>query len=94
MRWAYTTKLACKNEVGILTLAPAALCHIKPNAVSRVFGWGGATRGHLGWILQELMLQTPLAEAFGIMSRLEERDPSTDGGPAKGVPRLSTSCEC
>ncbi|KAI1149491.1 kinase-like domain-containing protein [Nemania diffusa] len=53
-----------QNEVGILTLASAALCHIKPNVVPRVFGWSGATPDHLGWILEELMPGAPLAEAF------------------------------
>lgn len=53
-----------QNEVGILTLASAALCHIKPNVVPRVFGWSGATHDYLGWILEELMPGAPLAEAF------------------------------
>lgn len=53
-----------QNEVGILALASAALRHIKPTIVPRVFGWGGASREHLGWILQELMPGAPLLEAF------------------------------
>ncbi|KAI5859883.1 phosphotransferase enzyme family-domain-containing protein [Durotheca rogersii] len=53
-----------QNEVGILTLASAALCHIKPTVVPRVFGWDGASRDHLGWILEELMPGVPLAEPF------------------------------
>ncbi|KAI0537175.1 hypothetical protein GGR58DRAFT_472888 [Xylaria digitata] len=57
-----------QNEVGILTLASAALSHIKPNVVPRVFGWSGATRDRLGWILEEPMPGAPLAEAFDEMS--------------------------
>ncbi|KAI0098901.1 kinase-like domain-containing protein [Nemania sp. FL0031] len=53
-----------QNEVGILTLASAALRHINPNVVPRVFGWSGATRDHLGWILEERMPGAPLADAF------------------------------
>ncbi|KAF5872639.1 putative phosphotransferase enzyme family protein [Botrytis fragariae] len=35
--------------------------------VSRVFGWGSASRDHAGWIFQELMPGEPLAEAFEAM---------------------------
>ncbi|KAI1128594.1 kinase-like domain-containing protein [Nemania abortiva] len=64
-----------QNEVGILTLASAALCHIKPTVVPRVFGWAGAGRDHLGWILEELMPGEPLAEPFEeTMSLTQKRE--------------------
>jgi hypothetical protein len=62
-----------QNEVGILTLASAALGHIKPTVVPRVFGWGGASREHLGWILEELMPGAPLAEAFSETMSFEQK---------------------
>ena len=62
-----------QNEVGILTLASAALSHIKPNVVPRVFGWDGADREHPGWILQELMPGEPLAEPFSESMSLKEK---------------------
>ena len=63
-----------QNEVGILTLASAALGHVKPNIVPRVFGWGsGASRECLGWILEELMPGAPLAEAFAQTMALDQK---------------------
>ncbi|KAI3325201.1 kinase-like domain-containing protein [Xylariaceae sp. AK1471] len=62
-----------QNEVGILTLASAALCHIKPTVVPRVFGWSGASRDYLGWILEELMPGAPLAEAFDKTMSLDQK---------------------
>jgi hypothetical protein len=62
-----------QNEVGILTLASAALCHIKPNVVPRVFGWSSADRDHLGWILEELMPGEPLAETFDKAMSLDQK---------------------
>ncbi|KAI0429806.1 kinase-like domain-containing protein [Xylaria sp. FL1042] len=62
-----------QNEVGILTLASAALCHIKPTVVPRVFGWSSASRDHPGWILEELMPGVPLAEAFDKTMSLDQK---------------------
>ena len=62
-----------QNEVGILTLASAALRQIKPTVVSHVFGWGGASREHLGWILEELMPGVPLAETFSKTMSLDQK---------------------
>ncbi|KAJ8058568.1 hypothetical protein OCU04_012746 [Sclerotinia nivalis] len=53
-----------QNKVGILTLASAALRHIKPTVVPCVFNWGGASCEHLGWILEELISGVLLNEAF------------------------------
>ena len=57
-----------QNEVGMLTLASAALRRIKPAVVPRVFGWNGASHEEQGWILEEMMSGVPIAEAFGAMS--------------------------
>lgn len=62
-----------QNEVGILTLASAALRHVQPTVVPRVFGWGGASRERLGWILEELMPGASLVEAFGETMSLDEK---------------------
>lgn len=62
-----------QNEVGILTLASAALRHIKPTVVPRVFGWGGASREHPGWILQELMPGALLAETYSKTMSLDQK---------------------
>ncbi|KAH9910004.1 hypothetical protein F4778DRAFT_28701 [Xylariomycetidae sp. FL2044] len=62
-----------QNEVGILTLASAALSGIKPSVVPRVFGWHGASRDQPGWILEELMPGAPLAETFGTSMSLDEK---------------------
>lgn len=62
-----------QNEVAILTLASAALQHIRPNIVPRVFGWGPARPGHLGWILQDLMPGVPLDDVFGKDGSLEQK---------------------
>ncbi|KAK3994575.1 kinase-like domain-containing protein [Cladorrhinum sp. PSN332] len=62
-----------QNEVAILTLASAALGHIKPNIVPRVFGWGGASQGRLGWILQDLMPGVPLDDVFSPTGSLEQK---------------------
>ncbi|KAJ8126204.1 hypothetical protein O1611_g7432 [Lasiodiplodia mahajangana] len=61
-----------QNEVGMLTLASAALSHIKPAVVPRVFGWGGATSERPGWILEELMPGESLVEPFDTIS-LEQK---------------------
>ncbi|KAI1126653.1 kinase-like domain-containing protein [Nemania abortiva] len=57
-----------QNEVGLITLASAALSGIKPAVVPRVFGWGSASGERLGWILQELMPGVPLLEPYENMS--------------------------
>lgn len=62
-----------QNEVAIFTLASAALRHIKPNIVPRVFGWGGASQGRLGWILQDLMPGVPLDDVFSPTGSLEQK---------------------
>lgn len=62
-----------ENEVAILNLASAALHHVEPAVVPRVFAWGSAsTAGSLGWILQERMRGAPVDEDFGAMS-LEQK---------------------
>ena len=68
----YETRI--QNEVGMLTLASAALQHIKPSVVPQVFGWGAANREHLGWILEELMPGVPLAEHFNTMSFHQKKE--------------------
>jgi len=62
-----------QNEVGILTLAADALCDVEPHVVPRVFDWGTASPGRLGWILQELMPGEPLLDAFEEKMSLEEK---------------------
>ncbi|KAK4212602.1 phosphotransferase enzyme family-domain-containing protein [Rhypophila decipiens] len=62
-----------QNEVAILTLASAALQHIEPHIVPRVFGWGPATPGRLGWILQDLMPGVPLEDIFDPAGSLEQK---------------------
>ena len=62
-----------QNEVAILAMASAALRHIEPNVVPRIFGWGGASHEKPGWILQELMPGVPLDEVFGDMSLDQKR---------------------
>ncbi|KAI9788580.1 MAG: hypothetical protein M1816_006829 [Peltula sp. TS41687] len=62
-----------QNEVGIITLASAALRHIEPAVVPRVFGWGGASRERPGWMLEELMPGAPLAEPFGQSMSLDQK---------------------
>ena len=62
-----------QNEVGILTLASAALRHINPTVVPRIFGWGSASCEHLGWILEELMPGAPLAEVFSETMSLDQK---------------------
>ena len=64
-----------QNEVGMLTLASAALAHMVPGVVPRVFGWdvSKSTPEHPGWILQEMMPGLPLAEAFGVMDIAHKR---------------------
>lgn len=62
-----------QNEVGILTLASDALRYVKPPVVSRVFGWGGASREHAGWILQELMPGIPVAKTFRETMSLDQK---------------------
>ncbi|KAM7184785.1 Protein kinase-like domain containing protein [Rhypophila sp. PSN 637] len=62
-----------QNEVAILTLASAALRHIQPNIVPRVFGWGPARPGQLGWILQDLMPGVPLDDVFSEAGTLEQK---------------------
>ncbi|KAK0726542.1 hypothetical protein B0T21DRAFT_385758 [Apiosordaria backusii] len=62
-----------QNEVAILTLASAALRHIKPNIVPRVFGWDGASQGRLGWILQDMMPGVPLDGVFSPTASLEQK---------------------
>jgi hypothetical protein len=37
-----------QNEVAILALAADALRHVNPSVVPRLFGWGGASRKHVG----------------------------------------------
>ncbi len=61
-----------ENEVAILSLAAAALQHVEPAVVPRVFAWRSAA-GSLGWILQERMRGEPVDEAFGAMSREQKR---------------------
>lgn len=62
-----------QNEVAILTLASAALRHIEPNIVPRVFGWGAASQGCLGWILQDMMPGLPLDDAFSPTAPIEQK---------------------
>lgn len=62
-----------QNEVAILALASAALHHIKPSVVPRVFGWGPASPGRLGWILQDLMPGAPLDDIFGPAGSLKQK---------------------
>ncbi|KAM7211265.1 hypothetical protein V8F06_013362 [Rhypophila decipiens] len=62
-----------QNEVAILTLASAALQHIEPHIVPRVFGWGPAAPGRLGWILQDLMPGVPLDDIFDPAGSLEQK---------------------
>ncbi|KAI1455251.1 kinase-like domain-containing protein [Annulohypoxylon moriforme] len=62
-----------QNEVGILTLAAAALRHIEPNVVPRVFAWSAAGCDHIGWILEEMMPGAPLKESFKTMSLDQKR---------------------
>ncbi|RYP75903.1 hypothetical protein DL771_002167 [Monosporascus sp. 5C6A] len=62
-----------QNGVAILTLASAALRHIKPSVVPRVFGWGGASQGCLGWILQDLMPGVPLDAVFSPTASLDQK---------------------
>ena len=62
-----------QNEVATLALASAALHHIKPIVVPRIFGWGGASHEKLGWILQELMPGVPLAEDFSETMSLDQK---------------------
>lgn len=62
-----------QNEVGILTLAAAALSHIKPAVVPRVFGWGGADHESSGWILEEMMPGVSLAEAFTNLTSIDRK---------------------
>ncbi|KAK4165541.1 kinase-like domain-containing protein [Cladorrhinum sp. PSN259] len=62
-----------QNEVAMLTLASAALRHIKPNIVPRVFGWGGASQRRLGWILQDFMPGVPLDDVFKPTAPLEQK---------------------
>lgn len=62
-----------QNEVSILTLASAALQHIEPRVVPRVYAWDGAKGDRTGWILQELMPGQPLAEPFEESMCLEQK---------------------
>ncbi|KAK3302842.1 phosphotransferase enzyme family-domain-containing protein [Chaetomium strumarium] len=62
-----------QNEVAILTLASAALRHVKPALVPRIFVWGSAGHGRIGWILQELMPGAPLAEEFRNNMSLDQK---------------------
>ncbi|KAI0439383.1 phosphotransferase enzyme family-domain-containing protein [Xylaria telfairii] len=62
-----------QNEVGVLALASAALAHIKPNVVPRVFGWGSANGQRPGWILQELMPGAPLLDVFSATMSLDQK---------------------
>lgn len=62
-----------QNEVGILTLASAALHDIRPSVVPRVFGWRAGSGEKLGWILQELMPGEPLAEDFNESMSLDQK---------------------
>lgn len=67
----YETRV--QNEVGILTLVSAALRHIEPPVVPRVFGWDGISHEHPGWILQEFMPGEPLAEPFSETMSLDQK---------------------
>jgi len=67
----YQTRV--QNEVGILALASAALCHMKPTIVPHVYGWGAASREEPGWILQELMTGQPLGPAFDETMSLDQK---------------------
>ncbi|KAF7557456.1 hypothetical protein G7Z17_g659 [Cylindrodendrum hubeiense] len=62
-----------QNEVGMLTIASAALRHITPPVVPRVFGWNGASPDHHGWIMQELMPGTPLLDDFAENMSLDQK---------------------
>jgi hypothetical protein len=62
-----------QNEVAILSLASAALRHVQPAVVPRVFGWGAAGSDRTGWILQELMPGMPLAEEFSKSMSLNQK---------------------
>jgi len=59
-----------ENEVAIISLASAALGHLQPHVVPRVYGWGSAggessaAKPAQGWILQELMPGSPLVDLF------------------------------
>lgn len=66
-------KTRVQNEVGIITLASAALAHIKPHVVPRVFGWGPAGGQRPGWILQELMPGAPLLDTFREAMSLDQK---------------------
>ena len=66
-------KTRVQNEVGMLTLASAALHNIKPAVVPRVFGWSSASREHTGWIVEELMPGASLAEAFDQTMSLDQK---------------------
>lgn len=56
-----------ENEVAVMSMAAAALRHMDPPVVPRVFAWGSAADSSQGWILQERMTGTPCDEAFGAM---------------------------
>jgi hypothetical protein len=57
-----------ENEVAIINLVSAALTKVNVNVVPSVFGWGSAAaESSQGWILQQLMLGTPLDATFDAM---------------------------
>ena len=66
-------KMRVENEVTMLNLASAALSHIKPAVIPRVFGWGIASSKHTGWILEELVPGLPVAESFETTMTLDQK---------------------
>ncbi|KAK3299651.1 kinase-like domain-containing protein [Chaetomium fimeti] len=63
-----------ENEVAIISLAAAALDGFQPHVVPRVYGWGSAApKSAQGWIVQELMPGSPLAEVLGEMDLDQKR---------------------
>ena len=62
-----------QNEVGILNLASAALRHVQPSVVPRVFGWEAANDQSPGWILEEMMPGVALADGFSSSMTADQR---------------------
>jgi hypothetical protein len=61
-------KTRVENELAIISLASAALSGFEPHVVPAVYAWASAaTESSQGWILQELMLGTPVDDTFDIM---------------------------
>ncbi|KLU87122.1 hypothetical protein MAPG_06127 [Magnaporthiopsis poae ATCC 64411] len=63
-----------ENEVAIMSMASAALRHIKPHVVPRVFAWGSSAADSQGWILQERMSGVSGDEAMDKMDPSQKRE--------------------